>query len=159
MSSSFDRESLSSSIELPEIKNTTQYESFNAMMVPHVDPSNPFAFSCQQMCHIISQKNIEFIDKMGGIEGISKGLHSHLQYGLVWNEQHLEYIRMYDLMYPTTEKQEFYDGQFPISMDCDTFIQRRQIFGSNVLPEIKQVTLLNLMWQAFQDKTLVCVCV
>jgi Ca2+-transporting ATPase len=63
---------------------------------------------------------------------------------------------MYDLIHPKKEE-ELTDviSQFPLSMDYDTFAQRRQVFGSNILPQIEEVSLLQLMWQSFQDKTLV----
>jgi Ca2+-transporting ATPase len=138
-------------MELPELgKNSS--ESINMLLIPHIDPSNPFAFSLEQMCQVVDQKHLDFLEKVGGIEGIAKGLHSNTKQGIVWNEENLSYIRMFDLVQP---KEEFYDSQFPVSMDCDTFIQRRQIFGSNVLPKIEEVSLLELMWQSFQDKTLV----
>jgi Ca2+-transporting ATPase len=149
-------DSYTSSLELPELANTRDSESIDMLMVPHLDPSNPFAFSSQQLCQVVDQKNLDFIEKVNGIEGISKGLHSNINNGLVWNEDNLSYIRMYDLIHPKKEE-ELTDviSQFPLSMDCDTFAQRRQVFGSNILPQIEEVSLLQLMWQSFQDKTLV----
>lgn len=147
-------DSYTSSLELPELANTRDSESINLSFVPHLDPINPFAFSALQLCQVVNQKNLDFIKKVGGIQGISKGLHSNIHHGLVWNEDNLPFIRMYDLIHPKKE-QEVFQSQIPLSMDCDTFVQRRQIFGSNVLPQIEQVTLLQLMWQSFQDKTLV----
>lgn len=153
-------DSYTSSLELPELANTRDSESIDLLLVPHLDPSNPFAFSSQQICQVIDKKNLDFIEKVGGLEGIAKGLHSHISNGLVWNEDNLSYIRMYDLIHPPTKEEEeddfFSSPAFPISMDCDTFTQRRNVFGSNVLPEIEQVSLLQLMWKSFQDKTLVC---
>lgn len=146
-------ESYVSSMDLPELgKNSS--ESINMLMVPHINPSNPFAFSLEQMCHVVDQKHLDFLEKVGGIEGIAKGLHSNTKGGIIWNEENLSYIRMFDLVQSKTEE-EVCDTQFPISMECDTFIQRRHIFGSNVLPVIEEVSLLELMWQSFQDKTLV----
>lgn len=159
-----DIESYPSSLELPPIQQQ-QHHDVDMLMVPHIDPSNPFAFNCEQMCQIVDQKHLDFLEKVGGIEGIAKGLHSNTKSGLVWNEESLSFIRMFDLTNPQTKEKEeehFYDNSaaFPLSLDSETFIQRRRIFGSNVLPQIEQVSLLELMWQAFQDKTLVkwCLC-
>lgn len=143
-------ESCVSSVDLPELGKSS---SDSGQITPHIDPSNPFAFSLEQMCHLVDGKQFEFLEKVGGTESIARGLHSNIQHGIIWNEENLSYIRMYDLLHTPQEK--IYDHQFPISMECDTFIQRRQIFGSNVLPLIEEVSLLELMWQSFQDKTLV----
>ncbi|KAG2198827.1 hypothetical protein INT47_000743 [Mucor saturninus] len=143
-------ESCVSSVDLPEIgKSSTD----SGQIMPHIDPSNPFAFSLEQMCHLVDGKQMTFLEKVGGTEAIARGLHSSTQHGIVWNEENLSYIRMYDLLH--TPQEQVYDHQFPISMECDTFIQRRQIFGSNILPLIEEVSLLELMWQSFQDKTLI----
>ncbi|RCH92714.1 hypothetical protein CU098_003094 [Rhizopus stolonifer] len=119
----------------------------------HIEPANPFAFSLEQMSSIVVQKHIEFIKRMGGIKTIARGLHSNLDTGLDWNEAHLPYIRIYDIQH---KQEEYHEPQLPLSMyDSDTFEQRRQVFGSNVLPPIERITLLQIMWEAFQDKTLI----
>ncbi|KAG2233877.1 hypothetical protein INT48_005218 [Thamnidium elegans] len=123
------------------------------IMVPHLDPSNPFAFSLKQMCQVVDQKHMEFLEKIGGIQGIARGLHSSLKQGVDWNEVNLPFIRIFDLK--TLATPEYFNPQFPISKDHDTFIQRKLIFGSNVLPPIEEVSLLQLMWKSFQDKTLI----
>lgn len=154
-----------SSLELHELAVSTSDStikpsaSIDMIMVPHTDPANPFAFTPEQMTELVDQKRLDFLDHIGGIESVATGLHSHHSTGLSWNEDNLGYVRMYDLLQrkavEPTEEDEFYQPQFPLSVDSETFTQRRQVFGSNVLPLVEEVSLLRLMWEAFQDKTLV----
>jgi Ca2+-transporting ATPase len=166
-----DQDSYPSSLELPELPEQSTKTSdstlkpsasIDMLMIPHTDPANPFAFTLEQLTDLVNQKRLDFLDHVGGIEGIAKGLHSHPTTGLVWDEDSLSYIHMYDLLQHKTaehhhrqQEDEFYQAQFPLSIDAETFTQRRQVFGSNVLPQVEEVTLLQLMWEAFQDKTLV----
>ncbi|KAL0140473.1 PMCA-type calcium-translocating P-type ATPase [Mucor lusitanicus] len=116
-------------------------------ILQHIDPANPFAFSLEQMTSIVDRRYFQFLQHVGGIEGIAKGLHSNIKSGLDWNEQKKQ---------QEEEEEAFYNAQFPLSMhDSETFVQRRQVFGSNILPSVEEVTLLQLMWESFQDKTLI----
>ncbi|KAL9547568.1 hypothetical protein MBANPS3_006110 [Mucor bainieri] len=174
MRGSDDHDSYPSSLELPELAtpetSSTLKPSTSTEMeiLQHIDPANPFAFSLEQMTSIVDHKHYAFLQHVGGMEGVAKGLHSNIKSGLDWNEDHLAYIRMFDLQGDKTQQQQeekkedddeeeaFYNAQFPLSMhDSETFIQRRQVFGSNVLPTVEEVTLLQLMWESFQDKTLI----
>lgn len=165
MRDSDDQDSYPSSLELPELatpdtSSTLQPSSSTDMeiLLQHIDPANPFAFSLEQMTSIVDHKHFEFLQHVGGIEGIAKGLHSNIKAGLDWNEAHLDYIRMFDLQNEKKQDSEeaLFDAQFPLSMhDSEIFTQRRQVFGSNVLPTVEEVSLWQLMWESFQDKTLV----
>jgi hypothetical protein len=163
MRSSDEQDSYTSSLELPELatpESTSTLKpssSIDMQILPHIDPANPFAFSLKQMTSIVDHKYFQFLQYVGGIESIAKGLHSNIKSGLDWNEDNLSYIRMFDLQNDKKQQDEvFYKSQFPLSMqDSETFTQRRQVFGSNVLPTVEEVTLLQLMWESFQDKTLV----
>jgi Ca2+-transporting ATPase len=158
-----DEDLYPSSLELPEISSDSTLkpsESVDMLKVPHTDPANPFAFTLEQMTNLVGQNRLDFLDHVGGIESVAKGLHSHHTTGLVWNEDNLSYVRMYDLLQHKKaehkqKEDEFYQAQFPLSIDSETFTQRRQVFGYNVLPQVEEVSLLQLMWEAFQDKTLV----
>lgn len=166
MRGSDDQDSYPSSLELPELAtpetSSTLKPSTSTEMeiLQHIDPANPFAFSLEQMTSIVDRRYFQFLQHVGGIEGIAKGLHSNIKSGLDWNEANLAYIRMFDLQSKKKQQEEeeeaFYNAQFPLSMhDSETFVQRRQVFGSNILPSVEEVTLLQLMWESFQDKTLV----
>ncbi|KAK4510580.1 FAD_binding_3 domain-containing protein [Mucor velutinosus] len=167
MRGSDDQDSYPSSLELPELAtpetgSTLKPSSSTDMeILQHIDPANPFAFSQEQMTSIVDHKHFQFLQHVGGIDGLAKGLHSSIKSGLDWNETNLAYIRIFDLQNEKKQQKEeeqeaFYDAQFPLSLhDSETFIQRRQVFGSNVLPIVEEVTLLQLMWESFQDKTLI----
>ncbi|KAF1803679.1 PMCA-type calcium-translocating P-type ATPase [Mucor lusitanicus] len=166
MRGSDDQDSYPSSLELPELAtpetSSTLKPSTSTEMeiLQHIDPANPFAFSLEQMTSIVDRRYFQFLQHVGGIEGIAKGLHSNIKSGLDWNEANLAYIRMFDLQSKKKQQEEeeeaFYNAQFPLSMhDSETFVQRRQVFGSNILPSVEEVTLLQLMWESFQDKTLI----
>ncbi|KAI8979786.1 PMCA-type calcium-translocating P-type ATPase [Mycotypha africana] len=132
----------------------------DSLRIPHTDPANPFAFTSEQLVAVVEQKRLDFIHQMGGLHGLAKGLHSNIKKGIAWSENSLSYIRMYDLQQheskERTLKEEYYDSHLPLSLhDSETFVQRRKVFGSNILPIIEEVTLLQLMWQAFQDKILI----
>lgn len=163
MRGSDEQDSYPSSLELPELAtpetSSTLKASLSAEMeiLQHIDPANPFAFSLEQMTSIVDHKHFQFLQHVGGIEGIARGLHSNIKSGLDWNEANLAYVRMFDLQNENKQPDEsFFDAQLPLSLhDSETFTQRRQVFGSNVLPTVEEVTLLQLMWESFQDKTLV----
>ncbi|KAI8647336.1 PMCA-type calcium-translocating P-type ATPase [Parasitella parasitica] len=163
MRGSDDQDSYTSSLGLtvaaaPEASGPLKpNSSAETHILPHLDPANPFAFSLEQVTSIVDQKDYQFIQHVGGIKGIAKGLHSNIESGLDWNEDNLAYVRMFDLHNEKSEQDEtFYPAQLPLStQDSETFTQRRHIFGSNVLPKVEEVTLLQLMWEAFQDKTLI----
>ncbi|KAI7907007.1 PMCA-type calcium-translocating P-type ATPase [Cokeromyces recurvatus] len=126
-------------------------------MQSHLDPSNPFAFSREQMISIVDQARLDLIEYMGGVDTIAKGLHSDITKGIEWNEGNLSYIRMFDLLQQQQQQQEdeFYNPQLPLSPnDSNTFVQRKQVFGSNTLPKVEEVVLWQLMWNTFQDKIL-----
>lgn len=145
-------DSIDNDFELSTIRSSG---SLDMLMTQHLDPENPFAFSMEQMVLIVDKKQIEFLHRLGGVEYIAKGLHSNTVTGLDWDEDCLTYVRLYDLM-NKKEEDEHQEQHFPISMlDSETFIQRRKVFGSNILPQVEKVTLLKLMWEAFKDKTLV----
>ncbi|KAI9486555.1 MAG: PMCA-type calcium-translocating P-type ATPase [Benjaminiella poitrasii] len=120
----------------------------------HLDPSNPFAFSRQQLMSIVDQKRLDLINHLGGIEAIAKGLHSNVKKGVNWSEFSLSYVRLFDIKEQEDEQDEFYNTQSSVTKSIDSFAQRKQVFGCNSLPAIEEVTLLQLMWEAFQDKTL-----
>ncbi|OBZ91341.1 Calcium-transporting ATPase 2 [Choanephora cucurbitarum] len=133
----------------------TKTEVVDMMLVPHLEPANPFAFSLDQMSAIVDQKHIEFIEKMNGIENIAKGLHTDLKSGLNHEEGCLPYIRMLELQNSTKQEASLDSQTLPDSHTLEPFSQRKNIFGINKLPPVEKVTLVEIMWQSFQDKTLI----
>lgn len=91
----------------------------------------PFRFKPRQLCSLIDPEDINKLTEMGGIKGLTEGLGTHPDRGLV-----------------TESLQK--DGAYAGSLD-----DRRRVYGRNVLPERKSKSLLMLMWLALQDKILI----
>jgi Ca2+-transporting ATPase len=144
-----------SSLELPALH--MEESAVDMVMVPHIDPINPFAFTADQLVQVVDQKHLKFLEKMGGIEGIATGLHSNIKRGISWSESNLPYIRMYHLENQDAKEENAFENQlvYPLEID-ETFVQRRSVFGTNILPKIEEASLLQLMLASFKDKTLVC---
>lgn len=139
-------------------KETISVDMRDNLTTPHSNPSNPFAFTPDQLSALQDPKNISLLHAYGGLNGVSKGLHANIQRGLsaqstidsnitlneIISDQSL--IKQSNLNNETNE---------PLRDDGKPFYQRRAIFGENVLPAVKGKSLLQLMWMAFNDKTLV----
>lgn len=140
----------------------------------HQDPSNPFAFTPEQLGALIDPKNLPLLRAYGGLEGVARGLHSDLRSGLIPNAPNHQPITLDQIMKerkddsvleelvrtPTVHslgaRQLTHRTDITISTpDITAFPQRRTVFGANVLPETASKNIFQLMWAAFQDKTLV----
>jgi Ca2+-transporting ATPase len=118
--------------------------------LPHCDPDNPFDFTLQQLESLVDRKDLGFLQQLQGVEGLARGLHTSLTRGLTDpvsstgnNMDHTPSSSFY------LEKQQHATDAVP------TFTQRQQVFGTNTLPTMDSNSLLQLMWIALQDKTLV----
>ncbi|RCH85954.1 hypothetical protein CU097_006847, partial [Rhizopus azygosporus] len=143
-------------------KETISVDMRDNLTTPHSNPSNPFAFTPDQLSALQDPKNISLLHAYGGLNGVSKGLHANIQRGLsaqstidsnitlneIISDQSL--IKQSNLNNETNE---------PLRDDGKPFYQRRAIFGENVLPAVKGKSLLQLMWMAFNDKTLILLAV
>ncbi|OZJ02550.1 hypothetical protein BZG36_04504 [Bifiguratus adelaidae] len=148
---------------------------------PHNDPENPFAFSVEQLTALVDPKNLELLHALGGVKGIVAGLHADAVVGLGADERvafdpiTLDDINHYndDLDIDTAEPKrpsipppgirpkrdatsKSRKSILSVSSDHDYhFPQRKQVFGRNVLPDVKSKSLLQLMWEALQDRILI----
>jgi Ca2+-transporting ATPase len=140
---------------------------------PHNDPSNPFAFSIEQLQALMDPKNVPLLRSFGGLEGVARGLHVDLKAGLSTNSPAHPRITLNEIIDEKddavyVEELEFkrtptvhslarqYTHRTNVTVqDVDAFPQRRSVFGRNVLPETLSKSIWKLMWIAFQDKTLV----
>lgn len=121
-----------------------------------LDPSNPFAFSPQQLTHLVDHKQLDFLQSIGGIEALARGLHSNTKRGLDWYEENLSYIRLHDLKQPPTKEEYYMTPDRSLHSHTDAYFeQRSRVFGLNRLPELEPVSLMKIMWEAYQDKMLV----
>lgn len=142
--------------------------SIDMMMLPHQDPNNPFAFTPEQLMTLMETRDMDFLDRIGGVEGVAKGLHSDTINGL-YEEQERHELRPISLR--DLERRPSTDSNNKRILDQEDeeediiayhqpeqprFFQRRAVFGSNVLPQIQITNIFQLMWESLQDKTLVC---
>lgn len=140
----------------------------------HQDPSNPFAFTHEQLGALIDPKNLPLLRAYGGLEGVARGLHSDLRSGLIPNAPNhqpitldqvikekredsvLEELARVPTIHSLGARQLTHRTDITITTpDITAFPQRRKTFGANVLPETSSKSIFQLMWIAFQDKTLV----
>jgi hypothetical protein len=146
----------------------------NSLYTPHNNPENPFAFTPQQLSALQDPKNIELLHTYGGLDGVAQGLHADTGNGLNPNRKIDSNITLNDI---TSDKQQIkapgsdveyvedvegvedvQDKSAPkTAMPTPTgpYAKRMTVFGANVLPAVKGKNLFQLMWMAFNDKTLV----
>ncbi|KAI8371591.1 PMCA-type calcium-translocating P-type ATPase [Radiomyces spectabilis] len=145
-----------------------QSSTINLTMLPHQDPSNPFAFTPHQLTALVDRKDLDFLAQIGGVEGVAQGLHSSLTQGISSQEANLPPITLHDLETAAlddvkAESYTFIDEKQPpvpgtdsaTSLDIEPFLQRRRVFGSNILPTMEVKSIFYLMWLSFQDRTLI----
>jgi Ca2+-transporting ATPase len=89
-----------------------------------------FELSPDDLGALIDPKNNELLKKMGGVEAICKKLKVDPASGLGADEG-------------------------ASSSSEEAFADRQAHFGRNVLPEPKTKTFLELLWAAYNDKTLI----
>ncbi|CAO3673150.1 unnamed protein product [Rhizopus stolonifer] len=140
----------------------------------HQDPSNPFAFTHEQLGALVDPKNLPLLRAYGGLEGVARGLHSDLRSGLIPNAPNhqpitldqvikekredsvLEELARVPTIHSLGARQLTHRTDITITTpDITAFPQRRKTFGANVLPESSSKNIFQLMWIAFQDKTLI----
>lgn len=138
----------------------------DALTTPHSNPTNPFAFTPDQLAALQDPKNIELLHTYGGLDGVAKGLHANVHTGL---DPHTSFDSNITLMDITPDKQQIKDAimtehvesvvdptsPHPPTEHTGPYAKRSNVFGLNLLPPVKGKNLLQLMWLAFNDKTLV----
>jgi P-type Ca2+ transporter type 2C len=149
---------------------STNPVNIEQLLQQHQDPQNPFAFTTTQLSALYDPKNIELLAAYGGLEGIAQGLHSNIRDGLS-NDENAPFESI--TLSAITDTQTFEESKdemdnvatneaaTPAPTQHTTsgtrFGQRQAVFGSNVLPDVKAKNIFQLMWMAFNDKTLVCI--
>ncbi|KAI8887494.1 PMCA-type calcium-translocating P-type ATPase [Backusella circina FSU 941] len=144
----------------------TDHVEIDLNVSPHNDPHNPFAFSTDQLSALLDPKNIPLLKAYGGLEGVARGIHVNLKSGLIPNAPQHPRITLDEVTKDEVQEIEFkrtptvhslarqYTHKTMIQ-DESAFPQRKSVFGRNVLPETQSKNLFQLMWIAFQDKTLI----
>lgn len=125
-------------------------------MLEHQDPNNPFAFTTQQLNDMLERRNMDFVHQLGGIESFARGLHSSTAHGICDTSDPLPVITLHNLTATataTTTPSSINNNasrKLPSARE-----QRNAVFGTNVLPQIQGVSIMQLMRASLQDKTLV----
>ena len=144
-------------------------------LTAHQDPTNPFAFTPGQLEQLVEKRDVKLLSMLGGVEGVARGLHSHIIHGL--SPEHEKYqlrpVSLYNVARmaindDVRSQKSDQDNEDDIEDDIvgyslsdaseqkhGSFFQRLAVYGSNVLPRVKHKSLLTLMWEAMHDKTLV----
>lgn len=153
-------------------QNEYKVDMRESLTTPHSNPSNPFAFTPEQLAALHDPKNMELLHTFGGLEGVENGLHTDIHQGLNPNTTFDKHITLQDITLDpsklTTESNTIQVedineprlNQSPTSLTLPEHItgpyaERAKIFGANVLPPAKAKNIFQLMWLAFNDKTLV----
>ncbi|CAO3650572.1 unnamed protein product [Cunninghamella blakesleeana] len=153
------------------LESSSPSTMIDMIRIPHHDNKNPFSFTIQQLISLVDRKDLDFLQQIGGIEGLAKGLHSNLAHGINENELdlpsiHIEQLENHQQQYHEEKENNDSDLNSDISTPlilpnnnvtpCSPrFVQRKYVYGTNTLPDVNSNSLLQLMWNAFQDKTLI----
>ncbi|RGP77654.1 ca2+-transporting atpase [Fusarium longipes] len=114
--------------------------------------NNPFAFTPGQLNKMFNPKSLPAFYKLGGIDGIEKGLRSDRKAGLSAEEKSLDgHVSFEDA---TSKKQAAQNG-LSNTQSSDSFADRKRVFKDNRLPEKKGKSLLELIWITYNDKVLI----
>ena len=159
------------------IKNESiQVDMRYSLTTPHSNPTNPFAFSPDQLAALQDPKNIDLLHTYGGLDGVATGLHADIHHGLIPNTTADKNITLYDITLDsskltsatstitTDDQQQEHEPKLKksatsLSTIPSQFTQRYSIFGKNALPPVKGKSIFQLMWMAFNDKTLILLAV
>ncbi|KAI8647717.1 PMCA-type calcium-translocating P-type ATPase [Parasitella parasitica] len=162
------------------VKNDSiQVDMRESLTTPHSDSTNPFAFTPDQLSALQDPKNIELLHIYGGLDGVARGLHADVHHGLIPNTTADKHITLNDITLDacklTTatsatdlpDDQQQAQGKEPKLKKSATshsiipseFAQRYSVFGKNALPAVKGKSIFQLMWMAFNDKTLILLAV
>ncbi|KAF7560581.1 hypothetical protein G7046_g3572 [Stylonectria norvegica] len=122
---------------------------------------NPFAFTPGQLNKMFNPKNLAAFYKLGGMDGIEKGLRSDRKAGLSIEETRLDGKVSFE---DATKKNHKLDaegmsptrpGRSSSGSGDSAFVDRLRVYKDNRLPEKKGKSLLQLMWITYNDKVLI----
>lgn len=120
---------------------------------------NPFAFTPGQLNKMFNPKSLAAFYKLGGMDGIEKGLRSDRKAGLSLDETHLDGQISFDeattRSHKAIERSSHALASSSSAGGDQKFVDRLRVFKDNRLPEKKGKTLLQLMWITYNDKVLI----
>ncbi|KAF5003388.1 hypothetical protein FDECE_10056, partial [Fusarium decemcellulare] len=113
-------------------------------------PGNKFAFSSAQLHQLCSARTTNALRAFGGLPGLSAGIRTDLREGLVSEEDLLDgTVTLADALRGSNVPKS---SSNPASSTPGRFTDRRNAYGENRIPKKKPKTLLQLIWDAFNDK-------
>ncbi|KAJ4017119.1 plasma membrane calcium [Fusarium irregulare] len=114
--------------------------------------NNPFAFTPGQLNKMFNPKSLSAFYKLGGIDGLEKGLRSNRKAGLSLEEKSLPgHVSFED----ATSKKQTAPDDHTNTQSGDSYADRLRVYKDNRLPEKKGKSLLQLMWITYNDKVLI----
>ncbi|OLN87254.1 Calcium-transporting ATPase 2-like protein 3 [Colletotrichum chlorophyti] len=130
----------------------------------HVD-NNPFAYTPGQVSKLINPKSLDAFVAVGGLTGLEKGLRTDRRAGLSLDESRFDGAISFEEAVAAGRKLQSSSEPLPTDALQQDAIQhdgagkgfddRKRVFGQNVLPERKSLSLLQLAWIAMKDKVLI----
>ncbi|KAG0178616.1 hypothetical protein DFQ29_003219 [Apophysomyces sp. BC1021] len=96
----------SSPLQQQSILSTeTKLDMRENLTTPHNDPSNPFAFTPEQLSALMDPKNLALLRTYGGLDGVTRGIHANLQSGLVEDAKIETSVTLCDVMSESIQKE------------------------------------------------------
>lgn len=116
-----------------------------------------FAFSPDQLNQLLNPKDFGAFDALGGLRGLEKGLRTDARSGLSMDETVLDDTVSFDevVSRASVPPHDASLDESAMKQPQDRFADRRQVFGTNKLPEKKLKSIWELMWIAYNDKVLI----
>ncbi|KAH6982763.1 hypothetical protein EDB80DRAFT_253107 [Ilyonectria destructans] len=136
-----------------------------------VDPTSNFAFSPNQLHKLLTTKSLPALRAFGGLPGLAAGLRTDISSGLSIDETNLDGTVAFDEAVSAGR-----DGHSPAIIDGpppptpptllaqglrlgdppdNHYVDRKRVFGENLVPQRKQKSFFRLMWIAFNDKLII----
>ncbi|KAH6958005.1 hypothetical protein BKA56DRAFT_501909 [Ilyonectria sp. MPI-CAGE-AT-0026] len=136
-----------------------------------VDPTSNFAFSPNQLHKLLTTKSLPALRAFGGLPGLAAGLRTDTSSGLSIDETNLDGTVAFDEAVSAGR-----DGRPPAIIDGpppptpptllaqglrlgeppdNHYVDRKRVFGENLVPQRKQKSFFRLMWIAFNDKLII----
>ncbi|KAI9016536.1 PMCA-type calcium-translocating P-type ATPase [Phycomyces nitens] len=105
---------------------------------PLLHKKQHFSISTDQLCDLVDSRHQSALERLGGPKGICDGLEVDPSLGLLPDES-------FDPCY----------GIIKSHPDTEGFVDRKRIFGRNTIPDSPPKSLLVLVWEAYNDQTLI----
>ncbi|GMK59452.1 hypothetical protein CspeluHIS016_0800580 [Cutaneotrichosporon spelunceum] len=118
-------------------------------VITHVDPETdmtdptPYAEKPSRLAMLVDPKQLDGLEKIGGVEGLLDGLGVDPNVGLCTDGSNAGAPR-------SSSEMQGHGAQWRTSLE-----DRRRIYGPNDLPHRPSKSLLQLMWIAFTDKVII----